>query len=116
MKVDVYFNLHKKKLSVRSCSTKRVVAHVDEIILDDAVFRVNERGRQRVLSQKRKNVHAYVRGVVADTKKNGMEMLVTYNPYKYIKFVDTETKTPVFESQQACISGRVIKCIGNSRK
>ena len=113
MKVDVYFNLHKKKLSVRSCSTKRVIAHVDEIILNDAKFVVNERGRQRVLSKKRKNVHAFVRGVITNSIISGVDEQVTYNPYKYSTFVNINTTAPVFETKQACITGKVINCRGN---
>ena len=48
-KVFVYRNLHKKCYSVKDWKTKKVIAHVDNIFLKDAVFKVSEAGRQRVL-------------------------------------------------------------------
>lgn len=66
MKVKVYFNLHKHCFSVVSLekgdSYGKVVAHVSEIMLSEVKFKVSEAGRQRVLREKRKNVHAYCVG------------------------------------------------------
>ena len=66
MRVFVYFNLHKRRWSLKAMdgpSKGRVVAHADKVLLRDCVFRVSEAGRQRVLQTKRKAVHA---GVVGD--------------------------------------------------
>ena len=61
----VYRNLHKKCWSVQQKQKGRwkVVAHAESITLLDCVFRVSEAGRQRVLRESRKNVHAYIQGV-----------------------------------------------------
>jgi hypothetical protein len=82
--VHVYRNLHKKCLSVRQGG--KVVCHVDNIVLKDAIFHVNENGRQKVLATKQKNVHAYVKGMVIDARETD-ELLplwgqITYDPYK----------------------------------
>lgn len=49
MKVQVYFNLHKKCLSVKSKEPGdrygRVIAHMDTILLKDAKFKVSQAGR-----------------------------------------------------------------------
>jgi len=62
MKVEVYFNLHRKVWSVRNAKTKRLVGHASRLLLRDATFKVSEAGRQRVLRERKKNVHAFVRG------------------------------------------------------
>lgn len=117
-KVDVYFNLHKKCLSVRDCESRRVIAHVDAIALKQATFRVSESGRQRVLRDRRKNVHAFVRGYLDTTPHmrdvvNKCDVQVTYNPYKYDSFVRVSDTSPVKQASNVIIQGRVIMATGN---
>ena len=67
MKAFVYYNLHKHRLSVKALSGSqkgRVVAHAVRVVLHDCEFRVSEAGRQRVIREKRKNVHAGVVGTL----------------------------------------------------
>jgi len=97
MRVEVYFNLHRKLFSVRDCKTGRVVHHTQQIWVEDPVFVVRKAGRERVLREKKKNVHAFVRGtwmqdlLIEDAQKIydhiGVSQEVTYNPYKYDSFV-----------------------------
>jgi len=67
-KADVYKNLHRGCWSVRSRERGdrygRVVAHLDDVLVEDARFVVSQAGRRRVIAEGRKNVHAYVRGLV----------------------------------------------------
>lgn len=79
MRVHVYWNLHKKKFSVRHKG--KVIDHVDRLFLCDVEFRVSQKGRQRVLREKVKNVHAYVCGTICDAVE-GCETRAYYNPYK----------------------------------
>ena len=65
-KVFIYFNLHKKVFSVRSMKSGIVIAYVTEIELDNAIFKVSEKGRQKVLSERRKNVHAGIVGFISE--------------------------------------------------
>ena len=121
MKVFVYFNLHKKCYSIlsKSGSTKgKVVAHAERVAVLDPVFKVSEKGRQKVIKEKCKNVHA---GVVGELNmfdgvptrwgsEVGLEgttitpnenpeqhnwVGLTYNPYKFESFVDKNTLDPV---------------------
>lgn len=106
-RVFVYRNLHRKCYSVKSLKTNRVLCHVDEIILFNVKFRVGKAGRERVLREKRKNVHAGVVGYVADVSMLDVSMLrqrigVTYNPYKYDSFV-RDDKSPIYEAKIAHI-------------
>ena len=93
--VEVYYNLHKKKYSIRDRVSGLVVAHADQVILTDAIFKVSEAGRQRVLREKRKNVHAFVVGkfMAADIRlvDTGNAKQAYYNPYKTSCFVDKAT-------------------------
>ncbi len=105
MKVEVYFNLHKKLFSVRDCKTGRVVDRVCNIWIEDPEFVVRKAGREKVLREKKKNVHAFVRGKwiqnllvedaskILDHRKHSQE--VTYNPYKYDSFVTKHDAKPI---------------------
>lgn len=121
MKVFVYWNLHKKCFSVK-CIEKnhkffgKVILHAKRVRLCDVTFKVSAAGRARVLREKRKNVHA---GVVGEIKQvtllheinesysldsaYGLWYRVTYNPYKYSTFVDTEGN-PVHNAEYAVLS------------
>jgi hypothetical protein len=66
----------------------KVVAHVNEIHLKDVEFRVRENGRQKVLREGKKNVHAFVIGtVIEQPENNDFPFEVTYNPYKNKSFM-----------------------------
>lgn len=98
MRVFVYFNLHRKCFSIKAlegANKGRVVAHRNEVVLDNVTFKVSEAGRQRVLKEQRKNVHA---GVVGNWDERSYDRVtvdhlvvlgsaITYNPYKYDSFV-----------------------------
>ncbi len=61
MKVFVYWNLHRKCWSIKSLAGTfkgKVFAHARELDLANVVFKVSEAGRQRVLREGKKNVHA----------------------------------------------------------
>lgn len=65
MKVRVYYNLHRHLWSVQGYVKGRgwrIIGHASELLLDNVVFKVSEKGRQRVIREKRKNVHAYAIG------------------------------------------------------
>ena len=90
----IYWNLHKDCYSVRYKG--RVFAHYNSIVAEGVTFKVSERGRQRVLRDKRKNVHAFVVAqqifpqATLDNHTNFYR--VKYNPYKYTGFVDDNEK------------------------
>ncbi len=106
MKVRVYFNLHKRRFSVlvKKARGWRIMMHTDYINLVNADFKVSEAGRQRVIREKRKNVHAFVEGFMASKADlsstlqmhaiYGMPVVmdaVSYNPYKAETFMQGET-------------------------
>ncbi len=99
--VEVYYNLHKKTFSVRHAG--RVWFHTNVLTLRNAKFAVQPAGRAKVLKEKKKNVHAFVRGFfVRGDDHTNHRMLhatqATYNPYKYSTFVDIDTGEPIYEA------------------
>ena len=63
MKVYVYFNLHKRCFSVKALEGQAkglVIAYANDVVLFDPVFKVSKAGRDRVLRERKKNVHAGV--------------------------------------------------------
>ena len=87
-KVYVYKNLHRNCYSVKQDGLVKM--HTDVIYLWDASFRVGAKGRERVLKEKRKNVHAGVSGYIdkAWTHENHpCTNCVIYNPYKWSTFI-----------------------------
>jgi len=107
MKVEVYFNLHKKLFSVRQCSTGRVILHTRAVHLLNPVFVVREAGRQRVLRERKKNVHAFVRGEVTyfdDFNPDILDVdIVGYNPYRAATFVSAHDTSPVRTAKRAIL-------------
>ena len=113
MRVEVYFNLHKHVFSVRQCSTGRVILHTDKVHIRDPQFVVRKSGRDRVLREGKKNVHAFVRGEIThfdDFNPDYLDYsLVSYNPYKHDTFVDVQDVTPVRTAKRAVLEVRQVK-------
>jgi len=81
-KFYIYRNLHTGGFSIKQRG--RVIGRDDHFIAEDVVFKVSNIGRQRVIDEKRKNVHAYAvsdKYTFAGNKDiDGLEV-ITYNPY-----------------------------------
>lgn len=113
MKVFVYYNLHKKCWSVKALegpNKGRVIKHTDKVYLKDVTFKVSQKGRERVLKEQRKNVHAGVVGhlSLADLGKVQEEYYteITYNPYKYSSFVNKFTEKVVNSAPSAWLDNK----------
>lgn len=115
--IKVYRNLHKNCWSLKQ---DRVVVHTKYVTLKDVDYVVNERGRQRVLQEKKKNVHAWVRGFLCspdDIRDDSYVDSVTYNPYKYDSFVIEKNNLeviPVFSSKyvEMCMIDDILEASG----
>ncbi len=91
--VDVYRNLRRNCWSVRQRG--RVVAHTKRICLRHAVCKVSQAGRLRVLRDRQKNVHAFIRGHI-DTNAAVPDddwIAITYDPYLYASFVNEQLES-----------------------
>lgn len=101
MKVDVYWNLHKQTFSIRSREKEdygRVIRHADHVHIKNPTAVVSKAGRERVLREKKKNVHAVIRGELIGTNPHAWSFYTCveqttgayawhYNPYEYDQFV-----------------------------
>ena len=94
-KIEVYFNLHKKTWSVRQSG--RVVGHTNYIQVKNPQYVVNQKGNERVRREKKKNVHAFVRGYVTESLPYmpNRQKFVSYNPYKNNSFVIRNTDNSI---------------------
>lgn len=105
-RVMVYYNLHKHTFSVKK--NDRVILHADYVKLGNVEFRVRQGGKEKVRSEKQKNVHAFVIGDLLDYCEFPCEIIpneptdkvVTYNPYKYDSFVYKDSEEPVFNAKE----------------
>ena len=105
-KVMVYYNLHKQTFSVTYDS--KVIMHADYVKLGDVEFRVRKGGKEKVRSEKSKNVHAFVIGRLLDYCEYPCDELpvtdsnriVTYNPYKHDSFVYKQSEEPIYEAKE----------------
>ena len=123
-KVEIYRNLHKKCYSIRQKG--KVIAYLgftNELILRDVKFAVQPAGRDRVRRERKKNVHAFVRGIVMKT--GGLERegilkrcgrMVRYDPYTMDSFEATQDAPfvgwngdPVYEGKNVIFrNGKVL--------
>jgi len=103
MRVQVYFNLHKKIYSIRCKKTRLVIGHSRTVSLENVEFKVSKKGRDRVLRERRKNVHAVIEGDLLqeyESLSKGM-IGVMYNPYRFESFVTTGENIPVYDAKKA---------------
>lgn len=115
MRVFVYFNLHRKVWSIKALEGPdkgRVVAHSNYVILRNVTPKVSEAGRQRVLRERRKNVHA---GLVGDWTEGGAVFMpfyaldVTYNPYKHETFIYVDSDEEYTGSGFAYLAAKTVR-------
>jgi len=98
-KVFVYWNLRRGQWSVKDITPGsetygKVIDRRREVILRDAVGKVSEAGRQRVLRERKKNVHAGIVGWLVEGLTHrlghhieGIGDALYYNPYRTETFV-----------------------------
>jgi hypothetical protein len=82
-------------------------------------FVVRKAGRERVLREGKKNVHAFVRGEITyfdDFDPDYLDYsLVSYNPYKFDTFVDVCDVTPVRTAKRAILQLQPSMIVGDHR-
>jgi hypothetical protein len=113
MKVDVYWNLHKQTFSIRSREKEdygRVIRHADHVHIKNPTAVVSKAGRERVLREKKKNVHAVIRGELVEAGEQKYFIANEcpwdkryewqYNPYMHDQFMcrQTEHGWPIVEN------------------
>lgn len=91
--VLVYRNLNRKGKVFSLLQKGLVVAYTTAICLTDCTFIVRATGRNKVIREKRKNVHAFIKGTVSGScmgttaLRNDLPVKVSYNPYENDSFM-----------------------------
>lgn len=111
--IQVYYNVRKNLFSVQEQINGKwkVVEHTNEISIHNAKFKVSEAGRQRVLKEKRKNVHAKIIGERWPfiPKSFVYRDEVSYDPYKGPSFMVLKEDKPIDWAKYVTIAdGKVI--------
>ncbi len=104
--VRVYWNYKHHCYSLFQKGAVR--ASAIEILLENVEFRVRETGRQRMIRENRKIIHAYAEGYLIDhvhpSESRTMASLdgrtIFYNPYKYATFVEAESCAAVLRADE----------------
>lgn len=119
MRVRVYRNLNNGCLSITSMEGSlrgKVVAHASSVDLQGCKMVVSEPGRQRVLREKVKGVHAWVEGTLIqashirvrydvqisespESPVNGLS-LIRYNPYLFHAFFRSDDGSEVWSADR----------------
>lgn len=102
-KVKAYWNLHKDVWSLVALDGPdkgRVLGHCPRLGLLNAKFVVSESGRQRVIREKKKNVHAFAIGRLLSAPDCHLKIQfpvrpLSYNPYKAAHFVVRASGEPI---------------------
>lgn len=86
-RVKVYKNLNNGLWSIKDAKSGLVLGHSESVVLEGVKFSVGQKGRERVIKEQQKNVHAYVIGAYKGTHTQDnmyaySHVGVTYNPYK----------------------------------
>ena len=108
MRVEIYWNLHRSSYSVRALQGEdrgRVVSRPATVGVTNVTFAVQPAGRARVLADRRKNVHAFVRGEAVPVGglggwNEGVYVRVSYNPYRGPTFYEVGSGRPVSQADR----------------
>ena len=76
-------------------------------MIENPRFIVQPAGRAKVLREKRKNVHAYIKGNWSDWKPSEVGFtgkLVRYNPYTMDCFFYAEDHEPIYAAKRALLT------------
>jgi hypothetical protein len=86
-RVRVYRNLNNGMLSVKdynpdSPTYGKVIAYSNNVLIRSADFKVSKAGHNRVLREGRKNVHAYVEGILSDIDPHSLHGTTAHVSYR----------------------------------
>ncbi|MED3976073.1 hypothetical protein P4639_22005 [Priestia megaterium] len=117
-RVSTFWNLHQDVFSMQATivdGEKRrtlVVAHCNEIILQNVSFVVRKAGRERVLKERQKNIHAFVKGEFMGESTGIIDVSgmreAYYNPFKQDCFTDKETGEKLIGAELAILKDKKV--------
>jgi hypothetical protein len=115
-----YRNLNTGNMSLIQQINKSwiLVGHTDNLVIKYPRFYVSERGRQRVLKENRKNVHAYCEGFLDSISLPTLPPLkeVHYCPYSQSYFSWKDTGTPLVTADIVVVIDNQVLCTTDVRQ
>lgn len=96
--VRIAYHAVKRCFSIRDAKTRKVIGYTDRIVLRNVCFLVSQAGRERVLKERVKHIHAYVLGLFEQDlqqlsrENEGCDDEAYYNPYNTVCFINKSTK------------------------
>lgn len=106
--VRIYRNLHQRCYSVKQGGIVR--CHADNVVVTNVKFIVSKAGQKRVRDEQKKNVHAFVEGIVVDASETN-DLLpfpweeIYYNPYQCEGFTHLASNKVVSEAEYCDVGG-----------
>lgn len=111
-KVRIYRNLNNGTMSIQVKDSKswKVVGHVTNAIVRDVKFHIQEGGRQRVIREQRKNVHAWGEGILVGQFDNSVvaPIALGYNPYTNSTFVERGTTNAIAKCSYLVVRNNLV--------
>lgn len=120
LRVDVYKNLNKNCLSVKSMEPGdrygRVISHEQKVHLTDVEFVVQQSGQKRARETGTRNVHAFVRGEWDESEKVICGEAIRYNPFTEGGFEHKPSGKVVKSAKKCMVSAKRISATDISFK
>ncbi|MBU8908174.1 hypothetical protein [Desertibacillus haloalkaliphilus] len=106
MRVQVYRNLNVPGVaySIKSQkSPQHVLGHARSVHLKDVTFVVNQKGREKTISEGRKRVHAFLVGTLVSWEEDysAFDQKVYYDPYQTEYFTLVSSGEPLETAMEA---------------
>jgi hypothetical protein len=101
--IRVYRNLNNGRMSLQSKqgSSWKVVGHVENCVISSVKFHIGESGRQKVIRERCKNVHAWGQGMLVAEFDERVKapVALSYNPYTDTTFKQRHTDNAIVQCQ-----------------
>ena len=115
-----YRNLNTGNMSLTQQINKSwiLIGHTDNVVIEYPRFYVSERGRQRVIKENRKNIHAYCEGILIGMNPSTIPPLqeIHYCPYSQSYFSWKVTGTPLVTADLIIVIDNQVLCTTNVRQ
>ena len=113
----IYRNLHKDCFSIMKYNPEkkgyRLHSHAQNLTAEGVEFKVSQAGREKVIREKQKNVHAFVycKNYSTFVKPIPVGDEITYNPYAMDSFRNKNSNEPIHSASSIVMTGN--KCYLN---
>lgn len=109
--VRIYRNLNNGTMSIQIKGPKswKVAGHITNAVVQDVAFRVSDAGRQRVLRDQRKNVHAWGQGIlIGKASEVYCPIALGYDPYNDENFIDKDTRRIITRADWLVVRDNIV--------